>query len=395
MSGMRVLMMAPGDSIHSKRILQWVLADGCEVVFVDRTDPLPEGHERYRFVPYPQLRGRRHLRRLVGAAAERRLADLAIAAQLRRLSRVVRPDVVHVQPVGRAAYHCALAGIRPLVLTVWGSEVNEHFAGESDAWHRRMVSQALANADLVTVDSPDMPGKCAELAGCRLRVRSLVIGIDTSLFRPGYDEEAQAWRRRLDIPGSTKVFLSPRAFAPKYNQHVILQAFAQALPRFPAQAVLVFKTYGRHSYPESVPYEHDVRRLATELGVSQSLRWMTEVAYAELPALYALADVVINYPTMDAFPVTFLEAAACERPVITVRLPAYVGTFAEHYFHLVDPGDLAALSGAMVEVANAYPARAADGLAEARLLVEREYDQSVSRARLRGIYGEAAALCSR
>ena len=64
---------------------------------------------------------------------------------------------------------------------------------------------------------------------------------------------------------------------------------------------------------------------------------MEEVPFAQLPEIYALADVIINYPSMDTLPVTFMEAAACERPVVTSRLPSYMGTFAERYFLMVEP----------------------------------------------------------
>jgi glycosyltransferase involved in cell wall biosynthesis len=91
---------------------------------------------------------------------------------------------------------------------------------------------------------------------------------------------------------------------------------------------------------------------------------------------------------MDGFPVTFLEAAACKRPVITVALPAYLGTFAENAFRLVLPNDVAGLAAAIA--AHADGAASARQLDEVRGLVEREYDESVSASRLLAHYEELA-----
>jgi len=114
------------------------------------------------------------------------------------------------------------------------------------------------------------------------------------------------------------VLLSIRGLMPTYGHHLILEAFAQARPRLNATSILVFKTLAAVK-----EYEAQLHRRAEELGVDQWVRWLADVPFAQMPAVYALADLIVNYPAMDAFPVTFMEAAACGRPVITCRLPSY------------------------------------------------------------------------
>jgi glycosyltransferase involved in cell wall biosynthesis len=101
--------------------------------------------------------------------------------------------------------------------------------------------------------------------------------------------------------------------------------------------------------------------------------------------VYALADVVLNFPRMDGFPVTFLEAAACQRPVISGRLPAYAGSFAERLFHLVDGEDAVDLAAALTAVVN-DPARAVAHVVEARRVVVEAYDEAGARRRLLDAY---------
>jgi glycosyltransferase involved in cell wall biosynthesis len=65
-----------------------------------------------------------------------------------------------------------------------------------------------------------------------------------------------------------------------------------------------------------------------------------------VPAHYALADLVVSYAEHDGFPVSFFEAALCQRPVLTSRLPAYEGALGDAFVR-VPPADPVALAEAL------------------------------------------------
>jgi glycosyltransferase involved in cell wall biosynthesis len=102
--------------------------------------------------------------------------------------------------------------------------------------------------------------------------------------------------------------------------------------------------------------------------------------------VYSFANVILNYPSMDAFPITSLEGASSECPVISCGLPAYAGTFAEDYFRLVSPEDVSELSKAIVEFVNRGWLGSRERLSELRRLVCRDYDEKVASERLLSIY---------
>jgi glycosyltransferase involved in cell wall biosynthesis len=383
---MKVLMLAPGGSIHSRRPLRWLLERGHEVTFVDAVDPAPAPSARYRFVPRPRPKVTWLSRHLLPRRWADELVNWVVAVQLRRIWKRTRPDVVHVHWVDSRAYRCVLGGLKPLVLSVWGTDVNQLIDTNSDPHHRRMIARALAAADRVLVDAADMPEKCARVAGRPIRTETLPLGIDTSAFAPGYREQAEAWRRRLEIPSGAVVLLSIRALAARYGHRSVLEAFARAAARCARPAILVFKQYNPLETKEGTACEDDLRQQAERLGITHAVRWMPEVPYDRLPEVYAFSDIVVNYPEMDAFPVTFLEAAACERPVISIRLPAYRRTFAEDFFRMVEPGSTDALADAMVELVAEDPAARAARLARARRCVREEHDQQTTTSRLVGIY---------
>ena len=107
-----------------------------------------------------------------------------------------------------------------------------------------------------------------------------------------------------------------------------------------------------------------------------------------MPGLYALADMVINYPSSDAFPSTLLEAAACARPVITSHLPAYHNTFVEKCFKLVEPENPEALADAIVEVIGSTSTVWLARTQRTRDVVLGEYDETIQKQRLMTLYRE-------
>lgn len=380
---MKVMMLAPGGSVHSARPLAWLLERGCEVLFVDDVRPRPRGDGAFTHAPNPLAAGRR---RWLGWRLSHRLAY----ARLRQLYRRFRPDIVHVHWVDQRALACADCGLRPLILTVWGSDINRLFESGIDASYRRRIGETLSAADLVIVDSADMPAKCEELANGPVSTALLPLGIDTAKFRPVSAETRSQWRRRMGIEGDATVFMSVRAWGPRYGHDQILEAFALARQRTPRTMALVFKVYNTKDYPEASALEVALRRRVEELGLERDIRWLTEVSVDELPALYGAADVIVNYPSMDAFPVTFIESAACQCPVISIDLPAYRGTFVHDYFAIVPADDVEALAAAIQMHAERDGAEARLKLAPARDLMIREFDEATTAARLLAHYAQVA-----
>jgi glycosyltransferase involved in cell wall biosynthesis len=291
------------------------------------------------------------------------------------LFRRVNPDVVHVCWVDHNANLCVKAKLAPLIVSVWGSDINNHFLPSHDAKARERASETLAAAAVVIVDAAGMERKCAMLAGRSVPAEMLHLGVDTERFRPGYRAEAQAWRQKLGIPENAVVLVSMRALTPIYNHDLILEAFARLTHKVDIPVVLVFKVYNMW-VPAS---DTELRGRVERLGISASVRWLANIEFDALPEIYALADIVVNFPSMDSFPVTFAEAAACQRRVVSCRLPSYSGTFAEEYFEMVEPGDVSELSNALARAVNQVTADrngTAPSLTKARECVEREFTEA-------------------
>ena len=384
---MRVMMIAPASSPHAVRPVEELLKLGCEVVFMAAHDPFSEHAAGYSFLKSPSWRGKHTVKRISRNLCK--LLDYWFEVWPMKLAwKRLSIDIVHVSWVNEQAARCAEEHIQPLVLTVWGSDINDLFAPNVDEEYRSRIGKALAKADLILVDSSDMIDKCAELAGRSVNVKMQMVGIDTELFKPGYAEEARLWRNDLAIPGSSKVILSVRALAAHYGQREIITAYAQSLPRFTGSTVLVINRFNGCSDMICSPYEMELRELVMLLGIGDHIRWMNPVPVSRLPQVYAAADVVVTFPSKDAFPVTFLEAAACEKPVISSLLPAYKETFAAKYFTMVKKDSISDLSHAMVNHVNSGSTSPSTFLEEARRLIVSDYDKTRTSAQLMARYKE-------
>lgn len=382
---MHVLLLAPGFSVHSRRFVHMLLDAGHSVTLVDTLDPFPQGLTEYAFIPYPGLYG-------LGKSGSRitnRLGHWFVPALLRLIWQRVKPDVVHVQWVDERATYCAQARLRPLILSCWGSDINDLFApGHTDERQRRRIAKAVAAANHVTADSPEVLERCETLVGHELPTSLFYFGIDLGTFKPGYSQEAQASRQKLGISPNASVILSPRTLRPLMGHHHILEAFAQIAhePSVP-EAVLVIKRF----LPSDAGYENALRQQAAALGVEDRLYWLDEVPNDTMPVHYALSDVIVNYPEQDGFPVTFFEAAACKRTVISADLPAYRGVFGPEDFELVPPGNPVELAGALRAILIEDPARTQQRIEHAFSRVQQIGERSACFKVIENIYQEVAA----
>lgn len=360
--------MAPGQGIHTRRLLDALLGAGHRVTLLSRDNPFNGSAPGYQFLPYPNIPGFHRLSLHLTA----RLEPPVRAAQMRAIWRRVRPDIVNVQGIDWRVAYCTAARLRPLAVTAWGADINDLFDTDFSnsgfherlttllgagyyitshkelalARYKRRIGAALRRVNLLTAVTPQILRRCEELAGRKLPKQIFRYGVDLDLFRPGYEKEALEWRRELRIPDGVKVLLSVRTLQPLFGHHHILEAFAEVAhdPKMP-RAVLVFQE--KYTFASEL---ESLKRRVGEMNLQDRVFWLPgDIPQERLPVQYALADVVINYPMQDGFPVSMLEAAACRCPIVTSDLEAYEGTYGDAVVR-VPRADAPALAGALKRV---------------------------------------------
>lgn len=381
---MRVLMVGPWRNVAMRRHIDWATKNGMDVCVAEFRPPdhvaVPSDFQLAELLPRrPQAIGQPHIHK-TGARA------VAIGGlRLRRIAEAFQPHVVHSYMLGVYTEMCLQAGLRPLVASAWGS-LNGLMTTGATAKDKRWLRSMRKQAAVLLVENPNLAQALGRIAGPSLRVECFPIGVDGQVFHPGYPEKVEAWRLVLDLPPDAIVLLSPRGWSPLYRQHHIMQAFAQAYHQLGGKLILILVGLGRQKNPEA--YAQQVLDLGASLGVAHAIRWVPQVPHLDMPGLYALADIVVNYPASDAFPSTLLEAAACARPVITSTLPAYRNTFVEAYCRLVEPENPDLLAEAMIEVAGSHLDSWRARAQRARAVVLDEYDETKQMRRLMALYDQ-------
>lgn len=384
---MRVLMVGPRRHDSMRRQVGWAVESGFEVLVASGGRPgdvwLPSSVRQVALFPATA-----EVSKQAALHKNSRRAAIIGALRLRALAEVFRPHIIHAYRLDFYTDICLRAGLKPLVVSVWGY-MNRWLTNQvtrDDWWWLRRLRQG---AHTLLVENSNMQEVLTERRLRNLRVAYLPIGVDGSLFRPGSADKAAAWRFALDIPSDAIVLLSPRGWSPTYGQQYIMQAFAALYQRLDRQLFLVLRSVGRMNRPDRLAQE--VHDLGIALGVGHAIRWIPTIPFEDLPGVYALADIVVNYPLHDAFPSTLLEAAACARPVVTSDLPAYRNTFIERYCRLVEPESAPALADALTEMVIGGPAAWAVNVQQARQAVLTEFEESIQKQRLKTLYRQIAA----
>jgi glycosyltransferase involved in cell wall biosynthesis len=228
------------------------------------------------------------------------------------------PDVLHVHYAGNKLGTMALlSGLRPLVVTVMGGDVQpEQHPGGLPALERRNTRRLLAEADLILAKSDALRSEIARFGRFESKTETVRWGVDPELFRARPDEAA-ALRARLGLAAGDRVVLSPRLLRPLYNVHLLVEAMPRVLAAEPA-ALLVLS---QHRADED--YERALRARVDALGLGARVRFVPRIEHVEMPAWYTLAEVSVNLPFSDGLPQSLFEAMACGTASLLGRLPFY------------------------------------------------------------------------
>jgi len=335
-----------------KRVLQWLLGGGHQVWLVADSNPFPfKQPENYSFLESFISRPVKELRSGNNTQTSQKNHEQEVE-QILSLQDSIKPHIVHAFGLGENTSCCVQAGIHPIVVSAWGY-LNYLFATPVEA--NKLLpphQEILQDIDAIIVEAPLHIPILDRLTGGRLRIVQIVLGVDPTNFRPGYEEKKAGWKKTLNIPSEAVLLFSPRGWGRIYQHDLILEAFSIACSQLPGTTFLGFSKLGRGV--ESLDQIELVKEKARYYGIFERTCWFPGIPYEMMPILYAISHQVISYPSTDAFPMTLLESMACERTVITANLPAYRYTLIEDYCILVEPNQPSALADAIIW-ANNHP----------------------------------------
>ena len=228
-------------------------------------------------------------------------------------------DVIHCGNIRPAGYPVLWAktrlGIPYLVYVNGGDLLRELQKTSRSKLKKTMARRILGEASGIVATSEwvaDLSRQVMQTVGVKAAppVRALALGTDPVMFSPEHD--TGSFRHKWGI-GDDPLLLTVARLIPHKGQDVVIRSLAKLQHEFPK---LRYALVG-----EGVD-EPRLKRLARELGVTESVIFAGAIPDAELPEVYATATIyagpsrIDNEINAEGFGISFLEASASGLPVV-------------------------------------------------------------------------------
>ena len=182
--------------------------------------------------------------------------------------------------------------------------------------------------------------------------------VDADLFRP----QPSAFRAQHGIGRDDFVALYVARFQAFKNHRLLLTAFAEFVQSHPAARLVLVG---------SGPLRERSEEQATALGIRDRVLFLGEMAYADLPAVYAAADVKVIASDYESFCFAAIEGMSAGLPVLTTDCAWVPRLVADGAGLVVPVGDAAALAAGLIKLADNPALRQRLGAAGRALVLAR------------------------
>ena len=300
---MRICYVADGTSIHTQRWVNYFAKKGHAIHLICwKVMPGYEGNVTIHLLTKlaPKI-----------WAVSQYLSFLYWIFQVRRLIKRIKPDIVDGHFITVYGFLAACSGFHPLVVSAWGSDVL--IQPNQSPISKFTARYSLNKADRIILLFPTnvLKEQIARLKIDPNKVRSLLLGVDTTEFNPTHRDENI--RVTIGIESSQPVVISTRALAPIYDVETLVRAIPLVLIEIPRAKFVIAGKGKQQDY---------LMELARTLGVSNNTKFVGWVSRTELPKYLSSADIYVSSSLSDGASNSLLEAMACGLAPIVTDIPA-------------------------------------------------------------------------
>lgn len=227
-------------------------------------------------------------------------------SKVKKIIHVIKPDIVNAHYASGYGTTARLANIRPLVLSVWGSDVYD-FPYKSFL-HKRLVQKNLMAADTIASTSYCMADQTHLIEPKLGHIFITPFGVDI---------KAYAHIEPLALNSNKVVIGTVKTMADKYGIDTLIEAFTLLYNKLstihPNLAdKLELRLIGGGGKLE------ELQQLAKRLNIAHKVNFIGQVAHQDVPNELAKLDIYVALSRLDSesFGVAIIEAGAAGRPVI-------------------------------------------------------------------------------
>ena len=306
---------------------------------------------------------------------------LLAGRELRRRLDEVQPSLLHAHYASGYGTLARRSGFRPLVLSVWGSDVYDF--PYTSRLHRSLIQNNLRHADTLCSTSHVMAEQCRRLCPELRDICVTPFGVDVDRFRP--------MNRHAD--NGTITIGTVKTLSPKYGIDALIRGFAtcrrslwQQWPKL-AECLRLRIVGGGPQRPALEKISHDE-------GVSAVTTFVGAVPHDTIPRELNRLDIYVAMSRLDSesFGVAVVEASACGLPVVVSDaggLPEVVVNGETGF--VVPRDDPRALATSLQQLILNAGLQSAMGTAGRRFVVK-NYDWTENVARMEAVYAKTLAM---
>ncbi len=226
-----------------------------------------------------------------------------LRAQVRRLIRTIRPDLIHAHGAGAYAWMAMATGFHPYLVTPWGEDVLSYV--HQRAVDRFFTAWTLRRADWLHCEGENTKEAMLRLGADPRKILVLPFGIDLEKYVPG--EAPCAFIDQYGLAGA-KVVVSARTLTPVHNVETLIRAAAIVLQKAPAVKFLVVG---------GGVERQALQELAGALGIGRSIIFVGHVAEREMIVCLQASDVYVSTSLSESgTSLSMAEAMGCGLPII-------------------------------------------------------------------------------
>lgn len=294
---MRVIYFSLDYTPHDHRFLAALAETSHEVHYVR----LQCGSRQVEDRPVPEK-----IRQVLWAGGRQpfRWRDLPkLAMDFRRLTREIRPDIIHAGPIQTCAFIAALTGFHPLLTMSWGFDLMEDVHRN---WrYEKITRYVLRRTDFFTSDAQVTRDQAVAYGMRPDRTIVFPWGVDLQHFSPLSTLHGRS------SEGFT--LFCNRSWEPRYGVDVLARAFVRVAQRRPEVGLILLGGGSQAAI---------LRRIFEQGGVSERVTFAGQIPNRDLPRYYRMADLYISPSHVDGSSVSLMEALACGLPCLVSDIPA-------------------------------------------------------------------------
>ncbi len=228
---------------------------------------------------------------------------LALTFDFRRLTKEIKPDLVHAGPIQTCAFIAILSGFHPTLTMSWGFDLMDDVY--KNKWWEWVTYYVLRNTDYFTSDANVTKEKAIAYGMNPEKTIAFPWGVDLEHFTPNTDH----WSLNTD---HFTLFCN-RSWETRYGVDVLARAFVKVAQQ-KDNVDLILLSGGSQGA--------NIRKILQRGGVEEYVTFGGQISQTDLPRWYHSADLYISPSHVDGSSVSLMEALACGLPCLVSDIPA-------------------------------------------------------------------------